>query len=658
MKRMKLGAWFVLIFSFAVTEVTAQTASRYLITFRNKATTPFSFAVPSQFLSARSIERRRRYAIPLDSTDLPVTPSYVDSLRSVPTVTVLNVSRWLNQVSIQTTDPANALAAINRFPFVITTSPIAARLTARREGLPEVEQAVSERTFAANTLSDSSTYGASYTQVHMHNGEFLHRLGLRGQNMVISMMDAGYLNYLTVKAFDSARANNQILGTHDFVARESSVNEDHPHGMQCFSTIAANIPGQFVGTAPKASFYLYRTEEAATEYPIEELNWVCAAEKSDSAGTDVISSSLGYFQFDPPFNTPDYNHTYAQMNGNTTTIAIGADLAAKKGLLVVNAAGNEGSSPWRYIMTPADGDSVLAVGAVNVAGRVAAFSSYGPSSDGQVKPDLASLGVNTVVQHPNNAIGTSSGTSYAAPNLAGLIACLWQGFPEFSNMQIIEALRRSGSIASTPDTRIGYGIPDVKKATIDLTKNFATATGNLAQCKTTLRWTSKDVASMSYEIERKGPGETVFSKISQRMGTGNVFGTHSYTFSDSLINRPAGTFEYRIRQVMDTTQGGDFFISVVSLTNNAPCSTTTRVQVLPNPANNLLTVSIATAEAITNGRLLIHNLAGSLLYSAAVNVEAGATPVRLNISHFTNGKYFVTVYTGAEKLTTVPFIKL
>ena len=181
--------------------------------------------------------------------------------------------------------------------------------------------------------ADVYDYGLSAAQVAIHNGQFLHNIGLRGQNMIIGMLDAGYQNYLTVKAFDSVRANGQILGTYDFVAGEVSVNEDNAHGMQCLSTIAANIPGQFVGTAPKASFYLFRTEESATEYPIEEHNWVCGAERVDSAGGDVISSSLGYYDFQGVFNSPLYNHVYADMNGNKTIPAIGADLAAKKGIL-------------------------------------------------------------------------------------------------------------------------------------------------------------------------------------------------------------------------------------------------------------------------------------------------------------------------------------
>src|SRR6185295_11454918 len=212
-------------------------------------------------------------------------------------------------------------------------------------------------------------------------GEFLHNIGLRGQGMQIAMLDAGYLSYTTLRSLDSVNQNGQILGTWDFVNRETSVTEDYLHGMQCLSTIVANIPGQFVGKAPKASFYLFRTEDVNSEYPIEEFNWVCGAERADSLGSDVISSSLGYNTFD----NASFNHTYSQMNGNTALCTIGADLAAKKGMIVFNAAGNEGTNGWHYIIAPADGDSVVAVGAVNSSGSVGSFSSDGLSADGRIK---------------------------------------------------------------------------------------------------------------------------------------------------------------------------------------------------------------------------------------------------------------------------------
>ncbi|MDQ6756610.1 MAG: S8 family peptidase, partial [Bacteroidota bacterium] len=300
-------------------------------------------------------------------------------------------------------------------------------------------------------------------------GEFLHNNGFRGEGMLMAIMDAGFYHYLTVTAFDSVRNNNQIIETYDFVKNETSVNEDDIHGMYCFSIIAGNWPGKLVGSCPKANYYLYRTEDAATEYPIEEQNWVAAAERADSIGVDVFSTSLGYNTFDNPV----FNHTYADMNGKTTIIAKANTLAARKGIISVVAAGNEGTNSWHYILTPADADSIVTVGSVKASGMVSSFSSYGPSSDGRVKPTVASVGEGTFFAGLNNQPVSGNGTSFATPNMAGLITCLWEAFPDFTNMEIIEAVKRSSSIYTTPDNRIGYGIPNFHKAFDDLAQQRA-----------------------------------------------------------------------------------------------------------------------------------------------------------------------------------------
>ncbi len=282
--------------------------------------------------------------------------------------------------------------------------------------------------------------------------------------MSVAILDAGFYHYLSLPAFDSVRNNNQVKETYDYVANEVSVNEDHYHGMMCLSIMAGNIPGQLIGSSPKANYYLYKTEDVSSESPVEEQNWAAAAERADSIGVDVISTSLGYNQFDNPI----FNHTYADMNGNTTIAARAADFAAKKGMIVVVAAGNEGNSTWHFITTPADADSVVAVGAVNTSGVIGSFSSYGPSSDGQVKPAVASVGVGTALSSTTGPIITGNGTSFATPNMAGLITCLWQAFPEFTNMEIIQAVEKSSSIYNSPDDRIGYGIPNFHIAYDDL----------------------------------------------------------------------------------------------------------------------------------------------------------------------------------------------
>jgi subtilisin family serine protease len=215
-----------------------------------------------------------------------------------------------------------------------------------------------------------------------------------------------------------------------------------------------------VGSSPKADFLLYRSEDASSESPVEEQYWVAAAERADSLGADVISTSLGYDTFD----NPAFNYTYTDMNGHTSLIAKAATLAAKKGMIVAVAAGNEGNNAWHFISTPGDADSILTVGAVDGSGVVAGFSSYGPSSDGRIKPTVASVGAGTAISSIYGPVETGNGTSFATPNLAGLVACLWQAFPEFTNMEIIEAVTKNSSIYKTPDNRIGYGIPDFQKA--------------------------------------------------------------------------------------------------------------------------------------------------------------------------------------------------
>lgn len=645
--------------------IEAKAQTRYIVTFTNKGSNPYSLNNPSAYLSQKAIDRRNKYAIAIDSTDLPITPKYVDSVRQAGSVTILNISKWLNSVSIRTTDAA-ALTKIRSFPFVQSVSAIALRVS--NQQIPNDKFAIEREQKSLSPLketgiaSDFFDYGSSSGQVHIHNGEFLHNIGLRGQNMLLGMLDAGFNNYLNVKAFDSARNNNQILGVYDFVVKDSSVNEDDAHGMECFSTMAANIPGQFVGTAPKASFYLFRTEDAATEYPIEEHNWVCGAERVDSAGGDVISSSLGYNTFDPPLAAA--SHTYADMNGNTTMAAIGADLAAKKGILVVIAAGNEGTNSWKYIVTPADADSVLTVGAVSTSGAVANFSSYGPSSEGRIKPDVASVGAAAVVQYPNNTIGTSNGTSFACPNMAGLATCLWQGFPEFNNMKIIDALHRSASNASSPDDRVGYGIPDMKKAVMILLKEFSTADASVSNCAAKLQWTSKDVSSMKYEIERMLPGQTSFLKIAEQNGSGTVFSTHApYQYQDMLSGVSAGIITYRIRQIIDTSAAGFTagYIDTVTIDLQSACidATLTDVALLPNPAKDNLTVRVTTPSSSSSIVIKIFSSTGQLVQALNKSKLAGtAFFENISLMRFAKGKYYVSVYDGNKRIATKELIKL
>ncbi len=466
--------------------------SRYIVHLKDKKGTAFSISNPSAYLSARALARRARYKISIDSADLPVSAAYLDSIKMVPNVAVLNISKWLNQVCIKTTDAA-AIAKINGFSFVKNTDAVALRQVqplpaaqSKTDGFHQQLVPVAANDF--NTafrmagMADTYNYGTNAGQVTIHEGEYLHNLGFHGEGMVIAVLDGGFFNYKSSIAFDSIRLQNQVLGEWDFVANEQSVNEDNSHGAMCLSVMAANRPGKMIGTAPKAKYWLFRTEDVNSEYPVEEENWVAAAEFADSAGVDMITSSLGYSDFDDH----SFDHSYAQRNGKTAMVSIGANIAVKKGILVTSSAGNSGnsSSDLKYVICPADADSVLTVGATNVSGVMASFSSWGPNGAGKLKPNVVSVGQSAVVANPSTGEPAfANGTSFSNPNMCGLVACLWQAFPEFSNMEIINALQRSASRYSNPDFRFGYGIPNMRMAYLDLQqqrklKNLQTVLGD------------------------------------------------------------------------------------------------------------------------------------------------------------------------------------
>jgi serine protease AprX len=245
------------------------------------------------------------------------------------------------------------------------------------------------------------------------------------------------------------------------VEMNNSVYTDHNHGANVFSCIGANVPNTMVGTAPKAKFHLCRTEDVASEYPIEEYNWVAGLEYADSVGADVVNSSLGYTEF----NDPVYNHTFQELNGRISPASNATSLAARRGIIVCNSAGNDGNGAWLHIGVPADGDSMLAVAAVNANRIRVGFSSVGPSADGRVKPEVAAQGGSTHLAYTTgNNFGPSSGTSFSSPLMTGMVACLVQAHPNLTAIQIMNAIKQSASQYATPDSLLGYGIPNFCKA--------------------------------------------------------------------------------------------------------------------------------------------------------------------------------------------------
>lgn len=467
---------FLMLIFFSVSLKAQNMASKFRVSFTDKNNSPYSISSPSQFLSEKSLKRRAKMNIPIVFNDLPVNPWYVDSVRNSG-ATVLTVSKWFNCVSVYTTD-ANVLNKIRNLSFVSGIDTIG-ETSLKKGGKPQKKRDsmggskqydVSEGSFGNSVdLADHQNlepynYGLAFNQVHMIRTDDLHAIGYRGEGMTIAVLDAGFFKVDSLPAFDSLRFNHQILGTRDFVNPGGNVYTRSTHGMAVLSIMGGNIPGVMLGTAPRASYWLLRSEDADSEYLIEEDNWVAAAEFADSAGVDIINSSLGYTVF---FN-PDMDHSYADMDGNTTRVTKGADLAASKGILVVNSAGNSGNGNWYYIGAPADADSIVTVGAVNSKGKLASFSSRGPSFDGRVKPTVCAMGEGTYVSSISGNASPGNGTSFSSPVIAGSLACLWQANYHLSNMQVIDGLIQSSSKFLNPDSDYGYGIPNFKVANLIL----------------------------------------------------------------------------------------------------------------------------------------------------------------------------------------------
>ncbi len=433
-----------------VTLLPLQAQDKYWVFFTDKGQDALSrMSHPELFLSANALSRRSDLGISVTMADVPPSPAYVQTVNSRVNK-VLFASRSLNAVAVEATvDQIYSLATL---PYFKGAKPVG-RLVSTRAANTELPASLRLKTADDENRFD---YGDAFNQNNMLNIIPLHNRGIDGTGVKIAIFDAGFLNANEIEALDSAFSSGRVVAWHDFVDGDDEVFNTDSHGTQVMSCIGANLPGEMIGMAPYATFYLARTEQSKTETQQEEHNWVAAAEWADSIGVDIIHSSLGYYEFDN--NVGDY--AYEDMNGNTAIITRAADWAASRGILVTSSAGNEGDGEWEHITAPCDGDSVLCVGSVDSRGKYSSFSSIGPSSDGQVKPDVTAQGSNTTVASPYGSITTSNGTSFSGPIMAGFAACLIQSNPERTNMEVIKAIQLSGDQYNFPDEKYGYGIPN------------------------------------------------------------------------------------------------------------------------------------------------------------------------------------------------------
>lgn len=422
---------------------------KHFVYFTDKANSPYSSNAPELYLSAKAVERRSRQGIAVTPRDYPVNSAYVAALKERGGI-VLYTSRWFNAAVVQCSP--EKLAELQSLPFVRSSQSLN-RIAAPTTGKKGTQANDSMR--LASVSFNATFYGPAYHQSNMLGVPEMHAAGFQGEGITIAVFDAGFPGVNSIRAFAHLFENEQLKGTYDFVGKKQDVFAHNQHGTSVLSTMAAYEPGFLVGTAPKANYYLFRTEDAASEHNIEEVNWLLAAEYADSAGVDIINSSLGYTVFD----APSYSYSYGELNGNTAIVTRAADFAAATGMLVVTSAGNEGNKAWRYISAPADADSVLTVGAVDSLSNLAIFSSIGPTADNRIKPDVVAMGQQVYVLSSSGRLGQSSGTSFSGPIMAGMVACLWQANPALTNMQLLQLVRQLGSHFNNPSNTIGYGLP-------------------------------------------------------------------------------------------------------------------------------------------------------------------------------------------------------
>lgn len=448
----KYSGILLLLFLGIFPMVGATGSYRFRVYLKDKGEAGYRLDQPEAYLSEEAVERRIRQQIPLTESDLPIAPAYLDTLAAAGVQPVVK-SKWLATVVVDTPDSL-AAERLEQLSIVDSVKWVWKGENEISAPAPVTAEGDTARLLPADQPLKGK-YGYAEKQIRMLNGIRLHEAGFRGQGMRVAVIDAGFEDVDRIAAFDSLK----LLGTHNVVFPDASVFEGDDHGTKVLSCLAAQAPGIMIGTAPEASYWLIKSEDGRSEFPIEEDYWTAAIEFADSVGADVVTSSLGYFTFDKEA----LNHTPAQLDGRTAQISRAARMAASKGLLVFCSAGNEGSGSWEKITFPGDVAEIVTVGSVNEQKKKSSFSSIGFTADGRVKPDVVALGTGCCVIDPSGSIRYANGTSFSTPIVAGLGICLWQAFPYLTHQEIIERLRQSGHRHKRPDAELGYGLPDFYK---------------------------------------------------------------------------------------------------------------------------------------------------------------------------------------------------
>jgi subtilase family serine protease len=428
--------------------VSAQTELVFVY-FTDKPNKAAFYANPLSELSQKSLNRRTALGIPLNDQDAPIEQSYLQNLQNLGFV-VTDYSKWLNGAAVNATPAQKTLLQAQTYVSSVESF-------ARNSSGTTVKTAPGKWKDDAsiNKTLTNFNYGSGAGQIDQVNIRPLHLAGYTGTGVSIAVIDAGFPTVNTGTAFSRLWTNNHIKASYDFVTKTGDIYNTalSTHGSVVLGVMGGYLQDVFVGAAPDADFYLYRSENAAVEIPEEELYWIEAAEEADRKGVEIITSSLGYNIFDES----RYNYTYADMDGNTSFIARGAGIAAEKGIFVLAAAGNSGQQPWHYLLTPSDNAKVFSIGNVDAAGNASPSSSYGPNALSVVKPDGSTQGTGTTTVY-DNATLIVNGTSIATPIAAGGVACLIQAFPTMNREQMRTKLRQTASLYPAHSDQMGFGI--------------------------------------------------------------------------------------------------------------------------------------------------------------------------------------------------------
>lgn len=425
-----------------------------------KDTSLFKPNQPHLLFTKAGFERKQRMGIRADLADIPVSQLWTDSFERMG-YRVVGVSKWMHAILLESNSRRSA-DSIAKLPFVKSATYVGTmdvRRTSSEILIPDIEKQIAsldKRVTGSNRIVDTGFYGNATAQNKQVGIDQLHEMGYTGKGVRIAVFDAGFNSFSLINRHNELFQKCVIGGSRNFVDPSKSVFINDEHGLSVISCMATHSPGNYVGSAPEATYFMFVTEDARSESRVEEIFWLFAAEFADSVGTDIINSSLGYNEFDEEA----LNYDYKDMNGRTSIIARAASMAVNKGMVVVNSAGNEGDKSWKFISTPADVATVISVGAVDNQGRIAMFSSQGPTADKRIKPDVVATGEGTFVVSNTGLIYRTNGTSFAAPIVSGLIACLLQAYPQSTPTQIQSVLHLSADRHNKPDQNFGYGVPD------------------------------------------------------------------------------------------------------------------------------------------------------------------------------------------------------